>query len=66
MGVSHVVGLRQHGSETWRPRDSAAAGLVLLMAGLWWAAISIISGAVALYARVTRPLTADDDASDEL
>jgi hypothetical protein len=53
----------EHG-ERWRPSDSAGSALVLLVAGLWWAAVSVVTGLLSVALLVTRPghpADTDDD-----
>ena len=49
--------------ERWRPSDSAGSALVLLVAGVWWAAVSVVTGllSVALLATRPRPPADTDD-----
>ncbi len=50
--------------ERWRPSDSAGSALVLLVAGLWWVAVSVVTGLLSVALLVTRPghpADTDDD-----
>ncbi len=50
--------------ERWRTSDSAGSALVLLVAGLWWVAVSVVTGLLSVAILATRPghpADTDDD-----
>jgi hypothetical protein len=49
----------------WRASDSAGSALVLLVAGVWWAAASLVTGLLSVALLVKRP-GGPPDVSDEL
>ena len=51
--------------ERWRASDSVGAALVLLVAGGWWIAVSLVTGIFSVALLATRP-GRPTDAGDEL
>lgn len=51
--------------ERWRASDSAGSALVLLVAGVWWIAVSLVTGIFSVALLATRP-GRPNDAGEEL
>ena len=51
--------------ERWRASDSAGSALVLLVAGVWWIAVSLVTGIFSVAFLATHP-GRPNDAGEEL
>ncbi len=51
--------------ERWRPSDSAGSALVLVVASVWWAAVTMVTAVLSLFLLFSRP-GAGADGNDDL